>query len=298
MMEETGATQFPDVAPGGGVDGGGGGGDRRDFLKKAGVGAAAAWTAPMLLSTTAHAQGTDPQAPEFVPGSADTGFSGPTTGTRSVTLTSGSAGQPLLPGDLWIGLGAYSQAGALNPPSGPGWTVWPAESGGDGIYSVQGIVVTRVLTAADIVSGQFTATYTTSSNDATFGGLRAAAVAYRGTDLTVAVTGLGVTQGGSTPSTATVTFPAAIPTPAATPNAVVRLGAARGYGGYLAGQDINWQGSLGTDRVNDNSSNTGDRALAISEQIDGTAVAQTRDYFTAFLGARHRAAFTAVITNA
>src|SRR5690606_32175701 len=30
---------------------------RRTFLKKAGIGAAAAWTAPTLLSTAAHAQG-------------------------------------------------------------------------------------------------------------------------------------------------------------------------------------------------------------------------------------------------
>jgi hypothetical protein len=40
--------------------------DRRDFLKKAGIGAAAAWTAPMVISQAAHAQGTGPVAIQFV----------------------------------------------------------------------------------------------------------------------------------------------------------------------------------------------------------------------------------------
>src|SRR5262245_21283021 len=85
---ETGIRQFMDDMTSGGPalpdDGGVLGSDgRRDFLKKVSIGAAAAWAAPLVISTqAAHAQGTLPPIEFVAAGSNDV-----PQGTNSVSVT-------------------------------------------------------------------------------------------------------------------------------------------------------------------------------------------------------------------
>lgn len=265
-------------------------------MAKAGLGAAALWTTPVVLTLSASpALGSPIVPPAFVAGSVATAFDGPSVSGKSITLTSPN----VQVGDLWMAILAYHFSGTINTPSGAGWnasTVVAANGGGSNLYSVRSVVIWRVLTASDISGGSFSQTFTASGSDLTYGGFRGAAVAYRGTALVANVTANGTSQGPGFGSSAGVTFPAASP-PGASPNVVVRLGAARGYGGYLAGQNINWTSFPGTGRVNYNANNTGDRAVAISEQPNDAGAAAGGSYYTATFGARNRTTFTAVVRN-
>lgn len=254
--------------------------DRRTFLKKAGVAGAAAWTAPVLLSQAAAAQGTPPIVPpSFVTGSTATGWHGPDIADKAITLTSGSAANPLQAGDLFVAILAYHVSGTIVSP-GAGWTVVGPNSTGDGgIYSVATLFVARLLTAADLSSGVFSHTFQATGADLTWGGFRGAASVYRGTNLQVAVTsatGNGPTASGDI---VTATFPATTATPP-TPNVIVRLGAGRGYGGCNATSGNNdWRTWPGTGRVDFSSDNEGDRPLVISDQTDGSGASATGTWY-------------------
>jgi hypothetical protein len=106
------------------VGGARGGHGRRDFLKKAGIGAAAAWTAPIILSTeAAHAQGTTLMV-TFVKeesgeaaGTADLVINNPATasGDRLLAfIATDSATVPPLTADGWNQLASQDTTGSPN----------------------------------------------------------------------------------------------------------------------------------------------------------------------------------------
>jgi hypothetical protein len=286
------------VSPSGGQGDGGldaVGSSRRDLIKKGAIGAAVAWTAPTVLSSPALAgPGTDPPVipPAFVAGSADSEYVGAISGSRSITLTSGN----VTAGDLWIAIASYSTDGSLNYPTGTGWFASGPISSGTGIYSVESVVIWRVLTAGDISGGSFSQQITTSSNDITFGGLRGAAVAYSGSNLAATVTSAQGT-GSNSGDNRTSQFPAATGAPLSGNNAIVRLGSARGYGGWFAfSNNIDWTAWPGTARVDYNADNEGDRALIISEQVDNPGNQANGTWYRQFIGANNNTTFTAAIT--
>jgi hypothetical protein len=152
-----------------------------------------------------------------------------------------------------------------------------------------------VLTPADIVGVKFNSTVTSGGDGPQFGGIRYAGVAYRGSNLTATVKGNAVKQDAGTGSTADATFPAV--TPPSANNVVLRLGAARGYGGYLAGHTIKWTSAPGTWRNESSQGNYGDRALVISEQVNSNGAAAAGKYDTALWGNRNRVTYSIAITS-
>jgi hypothetical protein len=249
--------------------------------------------ASLLTLTSAPAQAAT--TPVYVAGSAAAGFQGPYAGwqARTVTITSYN----VQPGDLWVGIAAYHGDGGL-AIAGEGWNQpSPYNAGGPrDIYGTRAWVFWKVLTAGDISGGTFTASVTTGADPAFFGGVRFSGVAYRGSNLTATVAGSAVSQGAAAfVSYADVTFPAV--GVGSSTNVVLRMGAARGYGGYLAGQNIKWTSWPGTARVNASSGNTGDRALVISEQPNGNGAAASGRYYTALTGNRSRVTYSVVIRS-
>ena len=265
---------------------------RRVLMRQLALGGALVLALPAFVATSASAVTT----PTFVAGSQASAFVGPYASgfhTRVVTVTSAN----VQAGDLWVGLAAYNGDGGLNI-QGTGWSApTPHNAGGPGdIYSTRAWVFWKVLAPSDVVGGRFSATIVTGADGAQFGGARFAGLAYRGARLTATVAGSAVAQGaGGLASTADVTFPA-VATPAG--NTVVRLGAARGYGGYLAGQGIHWTSAPGTTRIAASDGNTGDRAIVISEQPNGSGAAASGQYFTALWGNRNRVTYTVAISSA
>lgn len=254
--------------------------DRRTFLVGAAVGATAAWVTPSILSIDAAAAATK-VVPSFV--TSATAYSQSATifdYSRSITLTTSGVAA----GDLWMAVLAYDVRGTINGLPGSPAQVWgpiDADSGTFSIYSTRAYMIARILTAANITGGAFSATFSTPSQSILYGGLRGAAVVYR------TPSGLGLpavqSQAGFGPvggaDVVTSTFPAAASSPT-TPNRIVRLGAARGYGGLNAlSSAIAWLSGPGTGRVSYNSGNFGDRALWISDEANGSGPVATGTWY-------------------
>lgn len=234
--------------------------DRRAFLTKLGVGAAAAWTAPVLLSNPAPAgPGTPGTAPFFVPGSVATNDNAGEDNTISV-------GRPaaIQNGDLVLAIVAAGANRTIITPAG--WTpiASPQTSGTSDFFGGDGVrayVFWRYATAG-VTSYSFTKN--------TFGGgaMTLAVVAYRG-DGTVRVD----EANGQAQSTGnTKQFPAVTAAPNRT---VVRLGAGSNWAGIPAQQWTAWPaanvrvasagygGALGV--------GVGSRALTISDDASAAA---------------------------
>lgn len=284
--------------------------NRRSLITKGAVAGGTLWIAPAILSVSPAAA----SLPfGYIVGSEAYGIAGPHLGTggggtKTITLT--SAG--VTPGDLWIGIVAYSgaaDASVTNTAGGVTMSPFQRQDGGADIYSVGASVVYKKLTAADISGGSFSATFQTSNNNALYGDIRGSAVAYGGANVVGAV---ATTKGMSadTATTATVTFPAATGAPVSTPNVVLHLGAARGYGGWNAFfPTIEWTSAPGTERVDfhggygGHEGNLGDRALVISEEADstgsstssGTIYGQSRTFIVSVSDFRNWVTFTVVV---
>lgn len=247
---------------------------RRRFVAATAVGAAAAWAAPTVLSMqSAAAQSVFPLPPD--PITTYQGYDGPTGGNsvRRIKPTTGSGAAPLATGDLWLCIVSYYGGTTLTnlpaPVSGV-QQIWNI-SQGTGIYSVKSWLIARVLQAGDVVGGVYTppATYQSGNDPATYGALRASAIAYRdpnGGPLVLPAAAEVAQNSG----TGNVSFPALGTTPAI-PNKVVRLGSVRGYGGLDIGGPIAWTSIPGTSRDHNASGNHGDRAIAIGDVDDDPA---------------------------
>lgn len=270
---------------------------RRRFIVGSAAGAAIAWSVPSITTIDAAAAGTKATPQHFADGNSTViDFDSKITGTytRTVTLVSGSAGKPVEVGDLWIGVIAFDVREPIHglPAPGPGVAVWGPVDRNNGTsvwpnvkeaYSIRAYVVARVLTSADISSGVHQATFSSDNVDVDRGSMRAAAVVYRDPLGGQMALPRAVTNSGfGPPNTATggpinATFPAITPAPTS-PNQVLSIGVARGYGGWNALEpDISWLSGPGTNRINFNDTDHGDRAIWISEQADsdGSAAAGT-----------------------
>jgi hypothetical protein len=249
--------------------------------------------AAILVTGLSATQASAVTTPTFVAGSAANGFAGPGNGTgKPVTITSSN----VQAGDLWVGIASYYGDGTAII-SGSGWNA-PAPYNAErisAIYGVRAWIFWKVLTPADVVGGKFTSTVTSGGDGAQFGGIRYAGVAYRGSNLTATVSGDAVHQSAGTGSYADATFPAVAPP--SVNNVVLRLGAARGYGGYLAGHTIKWTSAPGTVRNESSQGNYGDRALVVSEQVNSNGAAAAGRYDTALWGSRNRVTYSIAITS-
>lgn len=286
---------------------------RRRFIVGSAAGAAIAWSVPSITTIDAAAAGTKATPQHFAGGDAfDLAINGSTLSNyvRTVTLTSGTTTNPVNPGDLWIGVIAFDVRETVNglPATGTNVATWGPIDRNSGTsvspavkedYSVRAWVVARVLTASDITSGVHQVTFTSNNAAIDRGSLRAAALVYRdplGGQMTLPT---GTTDSGFGPPNSSAggpinaTFPAIAPAPTS-PNQVLSIGVARGYGGWNALEpDISWLSGPGAHRINFNGHNPstghatggslttvndhGGRAIWISEQADsdGSAAAGT-----------------------
>lgn len=297
------ATDTPDERHGpGGLPGHVVGGrlQRRRFLIGSAAGAAAGWVIPSMISVDAAAAGSVKTTPGFITKAEAYHQVFPSSPyVRTITLTTSG----VKVGDLWLALVAYHVNGTIGGLPGvpaqvwgpvdrnSGTAVWPAANN---VYSIRAYLIARVLTASDISGGNHTATFTTGSDSQDYGGLRGVAVVYRGTDplslpSVTSTSGFGPVGSGDI---VTSTFPTASPVPAL-PNRVVRLGVARGYGGWNALYGaINWTGGPGTNRSNFDGTNWGDRRIWISDEPDSTGATTTGTWYKQPNGALGLAPYT------
>jgi hypothetical protein len=174
--------------------------DRRSFLKKAGIGAAAAWTAPIVLSTqAAQAQGTVAGI-EFV----DENTSSVPQGTNTVSVTNPGAS-----GDRLLAMVSVNPSATVNLPSG--WTQLDMQTTGNN--DVRNFILTRVADG----STSYSFTRVTSGGQPA-GEMRATIVAYSGVGSVGPVLG----QPEANPLS-THTFPS-VTTTGANNQMIVRLG--------------------------------------------------------------------------
>jgi hypothetical protein len=188
---------------------------RRDFLKKAGIAGAVAWTAPTLLSTAAHAQGTSNPNIIFVGAGAEVNT------TRAFALTAANqtlqvpvpAGRQA--GDLLMVV--ITTNGSSTVAAVPGWTEISAGSVTSGATTTQSLV--RVATATG--SEPATIAFTRNVQAFSTGGIyRIVMVAYRN------VASLGADAVTNQTAQTTHTFPSVNTT---IPNSVVvRFGTSQG----------------------------------------------------------------------
>lgn len=182
---------------------------RRDFLKKVSIGAAAAWSAPILLSTqAAQAQGTVPGI-SFVAASASSA-----TGNGTINMTiANPAG--VLANDRLLAI-ITTNPNTVDPLTAAGWTQLNTQNAPNVLgNNVRTFLLTRVATGG---GGTFTFTRSQSGLVLDAGVFRGVIVAYRN------VASLGVT--GATADTSAVsshTLPA-ITTTGPNNQWIVRLG--------------------------------------------------------------------------
>lgn len=243
--------------------------DRRAFLTKLGIGAAAAWTTPVLLSNPAAAgPGTPGPAPGFVPGSTAT--SNNAGAVNSIGVSRPGAIQN---GDLVLAIVAVGVGWTVATPAG--WTpiASPQQAGtgdflgGDG---VRAYVFSHVATGGD-------SPYAFTKNATGGGAMTLAIAAYRADGVVKVDVAAGQPQTSATGTTKQ--FPAVSPVD---PNrTVVRLGAGGNFIDFGEQEWTSWPatnvrvasaGYGGTLGVGE-----GSRALTISDDANAAAANGTLD---------------------
>lgn len=257
---------LPDASLDGASDG------RRDFLKKAGIGVAAAWAAPVILSSPAHAQGSPPlPLPiEFVAAGAEVSSS---TGTVTLNVPV-PAGR--LAGDLLVAMVATNNASTITP-AGTGWTRVVNNNTG-GLTNVRGEIWTRTATGSEGATIGFARAPGIAITPGVF---RVAMVAYRN------VASVGAVTSGTGGGTSQV-FPAATTT---TANSwVVR-------GGTSVGGATDWSTPVSPDVGRHDSGNV-DRSLTVFDRpiaIAGPSGTATLTLSTARTAVRLTVVLTALV---
>jgi hypothetical protein len=223
--------------------------DRRNFLKKAGIGAAAAWTAPILLSTSAaHAQGTVP-AIEFVDAATASVSGGGTIQGPSPTLVVNNP-PGVQNGDLLLAIVTSNPNSTL---TAAGWTQLATVDSTALTNNVRTFLLHRTATGG---GGTFSFTRAFSGFVADGGVFRGAIVAYRN----VASLGPNAT-GVSTSLTATHTFPS-VTTTGANDQWIVRLGG-------LGSVTRDWNAPPGTSNSRVDTGNN-NRTIAVFDSIQAS----------------------------
>ena len=244
-------------------------GSRRAFLTKVGVGAAAAWTAPVLMSSPVSAgPGTPGPAPVFRPNSVATEFNAGAANTLSVPRP-----QAIANGDLVLAIVAAGAGRSIATPAG--WELVTAFQqagtsdffGGDG---VRAYVFSHVAAPGD-------SPYSfTKSGDAGGGAMTLAIAAYTGTGTVRVDVAAGQPQTSATGTTKQ--FPAV--TPSGPDRTIVRLGAAGNFIDVFGSQ--NWTAwpapnvRVASEGYGD-FGGVGSRALTISDGTGATAANGTLD---------------------
>jgi hypothetical protein len=189
------------------------GASRRSFLTKLGVGAAAAWTAPVLLSSTASAgtgPGTPGPAPDFVVQTSASNLNDSQTFARAGSIQNG---------DLLLAIVAIGIQGNPTITAPADWTLvsGPISAGNQGIGGALGTQIRAAVYSHVAATGEAPYTFSRSTGDDT--AMTVGLVAYSGAGTLRIDDSNGAADAGGTAKT----FPAVTPT--GSNRTIVRLGA-------------------------------------------------------------------------